>query len=177
MDVTAMERFTALLALLAGAGAIVLAAGRLAAVVVAPVRRLIHAVSSLAGWLAWLVAASATAGSLYFSEVANFAPCRLCWFQRVFMYPMAVVLLVAAIRRDRSVRWYALPLCVIGAAVSLYHYLIEWNPQWEGSACDVSVPCSVPWFREFGFVSLSFMALCGFLAIAALLTIPRTQED
>lgn len=177
MDVTAMERFTALLALAAGAGAVALVAIALAARSTASARRVALTISPASGWLAWLVAAGATAGSLYFSEVANFTPCRLCWFQRVFMYPMAIVLLVAALRRDRGARWYALPLCAIGAAVSLYHYLIEWNPQWEGGACDVGVPCSVVWFREFGFVSLPFMALCGFVAIAVLVSLPRMQED
>ena len=59
-------------------------------------------------------------------------PCRLCWFQRIAMYPLAVILLVAAIRRDRGVRWYAIPLAALGACVSIYHYLVEWHPQLEG---------------------------------------------
>ena len=108
-------------------------------------------------------------GSLYFSEVANYVPCRLCWFQRIAMYPLAVILLVAAIRRDRGVRWYAIPLAGLGACVSIYHYLVEWHPQLEGDACDPTNPCSLVWFREFGFVTLALMALCGFVAIIALL--------
>ena len=75
----------------------------------------VAAIDDAALWLAFLVAATATAGSLYFSEVADYVPCQLCWFQRIAMYPLAVVLLVAAIRRDRSVRWYVGPLAAIGA--------------------------------------------------------------
>ena len=105
-------------------------------------------------WLAFLVAAVATAGSLYFSEVANYVPCRLCWFQRIAMYPLAVILLIAAIRRDRAIRWYAVPLAAVGACVSIYHYLVEWHPRLEGDACDPTNPCSLVWFREFGFVTL-----------------------
>ena len=75
-----------------------------------PLDDAIDAVDDAALWIAFLVAAVAMAGSLYFSEVANYMPCRLCWFQRIAMYPLAVILLVAAIRGDRGVRWYAVPL-------------------------------------------------------------------
>ncbi|MET0579521.1 MAG: disulfide bond formation protein B, partial [Ilumatobacteraceae bacterium] len=133
---------------------------------------LVAAVDDAALWIAFLVAATATAGSLYFSEVADFTPCRLCWFQRIAMYPLSVVLLVAAIRRDRDVRWYVGPLAAIGALVSTYHYLIEWKPSLEGGACGVGPSCADIWFRELGFVTLAFMALCGFVTILALV-IPR----
>jgi disulfide bond formation protein DsbB len=112
-------------------------------------------------------------GSLYFSEVADYVPCTLCWYQRIAMYPLAVVLLVAALRRDRAVRWYVGPIAAIGALISTYHYLVEWFPSLEGEGvCAVSVPCTTPWFRQFGFVTLSFMALCGFAAILVLI-VPR----
>jgi disulfide bond formation protein DsbB len=80
------------------------------------------------------------------------------------------------LRRDLTVRWYAVPLAGIGAAISTYHYLLEWNPQWEGTSCDISAPCSTPYFREFDFVSLAFMALCGFAAILALLLTIRPAQ-
>jgi disulfide bond formation protein DsbB len=126
--------------------------------------------------LAWLVAAGATAGSLYFSEVADFAPCRLCWFQRIAMYPLSAILLIGAIRRDRAVRWYSLPFVVAGMGVSTYHYLIEWKPSLEGGACGIGPPCSGFYFREFGFVTLAFMALCGFVSIGALLFAPGSSS-
>ena len=111
-----MQVFTPLLAL-AAAGARRVRRRRAAAP--RPLRRIddaVDAVDDAALWIAFLVAAVATAGSLYFSEVANYIPCRLCWFQRIAMYPLAVILLVAAIRRDRGVRWYVVPLAASAPA-------------------------------------------------------------
>jgi hypothetical protein len=174
MSVEAMQVFTALLALGAVAIAVVAVAVRLARLE----DTLVVAVGDAALWIAFLIAAAAMAGSLYFSEVADYVPCRLCWFQRIAMYPLAVILLVAAIRRDPDVRWYAIPLAAAGACVSIYHYLVEWHPQLEGDACDPLNPCSLVWFREFGFVTLPLMALCGFVAIIALLaTLPTSRWE
>jgi disulfide bond formation protein DsbB len=129
-----------------------------------------HAIHDAGPWIAFLVAATATVGSLYFSEVADFVPCRLCWFQRIAMYPLSAILLVGAVRRDPGVRWYVLPLAVIGASISAYHYLIEWRPELETGSCSLTGPaCAQIWFRELGFVTLAFMALTGFLTILTLL--------
>jgi disulfide bond formation protein DsbB len=141
--------------------------------------RIGYAISDAGVSLAFIVAATATLGSLYFSEVAEFIPCRLCWFQRIAMYPLSVVLLVGAIRRDEAVRWYAGPLAVIGAIIAGYHTLIEWRPELDTGTCQLSGPsCTATWFREFGFVSLALMSLVGFLAILALLFVrfPATME-
>jgi disulfide bond formation protein DsbB len=141
--------------------------------------RIGSAISDAGVSLAFIVAATATLGSLYFSEVAEFIPCRLCWFQRIAMYPLSVVLLVGAIRRDEAVRWYAGPLAVIGAIIAGYHTLIEWRPELDTGTCQLSGPsCTATWFREFGFVSLALMSLVGFLAILALLFVrfPATME-
>jgi disulfide bond formation protein DsbB len=174
MSLSAAERFFSLLALIAGSGAIAIVVLRLVPAGRPTLARLHD--SSL--WLAWVVAATSMFGSLYFSEVQNLVPCKLCWYQRIAMYSLAVILLVGALRRDRSVRWYAVPLATIGIVISSYHYLIEWYPQLETGSCDIAVPCSVPWFRDLGFVSLSFMALCGFAAVLALLLlIPQTPQS
>ena len=167
LSLLAMERFFALLALLAGGLAIVLVGARLVPVG----HQFVDMIRPFRIALAWLIAAVAMAGSLYFSEHANFVPCKLCWFQRIAMYPLALLLLIAALRRDESIRRYAVPLAVVGGAVSAYHYLIEWHPSLGAGTCDITAPCTVPWFRQFGFVSLAFMALCGFAAIVALLTL------
>jgi disulfide bond formation protein DsbB len=170
VDVEAVQVFTSLLALGAAALAVAVVIGWLVRGRNATLDGLLVAVSDAALWIAFLVAGIAMAGSLYYSEVADFVPCRLCWFQRIAMYPLAVILLVAAIRRDRSVQWYAVPIATAGACVSIYHYLIEWQPDLEvGNACSATgVSCSTIWFREFGFVTLAFMALCGFLAVIVL---------
>ena len=167
VSVVVMERFCAMLAIVAGSGAIALAVAR----IVPAGAALIDALRPLRLWLAWLVAAASMAGSLYFSEAANFTPCKMCWLQRIAMYPLAVLLLIAAVRRDRGFCIYAIALASIGALISAYHYLIEWRPSLGSGACDITAPCTVPWFRQFGFVSLPLMALCGFAAIISLLTI------
>jgi disulfide bond formation protein DsbB len=120
-------------------------------------------------WAAWIVAAVATIGSLVYSEVVHFVPCRLCWFQRIFMYPLAIVLLVGAIRKDLAAKFYALPLALLGLATSIYHYIVEIYPSLEGGSCDPLNPCSARHVEVFGFVSIPFMAGAGFTLIAVLL--------
>lgn len=120
-------------------------------------------------WFAWLVAIVATVGSLIYSEMALFVPCRLCWFQRIAMYPMAVVLLVGAIRKDMAAKFYALPMALIGLAISVWHYLIQTFPSLEGGACDLVNPCSARYVEVFGFISIPFMAGAGFTLISVLL--------
>ncbi len=119
--------------------------------------------------LAWAVASTATLGSLYFSEIADFPPCRLCWYQRIAMYPLSLVLGIAAWRRDPAVRRYAAPLAVIGALVAGYHILVERFPSLEASSCDPLNPCSIIWVERFGYVTIPVMALSGFAFILALL--------
>ncbi len=120
-------------------------------------------------WLAWSVAIVATVGSLIYSEVAHFVPCRLCWFQRIAMYPLSVVLLVGAIRKDLAAKFYALPMALIGLAISIWHYTIQVFPSLEGGACDPLNPCSARYVEVFGFISIPFMAGAGFTLIAVLL--------
>jgi len=167
------ELFFSLLAIVAGVGSLAYLglwiASRFGSVRAADIGR---AVADSAPWLAFVVAATATAGSLYFSEVAHFVPCRLCWFQRVAMYPLSVVLLVGAIRRDPGLRWYVGPIALVGAGVAAYHTLIEWKPELDTGACALFGPsCSDIWFREFGFLTLATMALIGFLTILLLMFI------
>lgn len=167
-----MSFFFALLALAAGTVAAVLLLSRAAGLVPAGRRwweRAGMSVGPQALPLAWLVAAVSTAGSLYYSEVAGLVPCELCWYQRIAMYPLVVVLGIAAWRRDLTVRFYVLPLALIGLAISSYHYWLQLNPGQGADFCTAGVPCSAMLISEFGFISIPFMAGCGFAAIAALL--------
>ena len=122
---------------------------------------------------ALLVAVLALAGSLYFSEVARYEPCTLCWYQRIAMYPLVVVLGVAAWQRDAGVARYVLPLAGIGAAIAAYHYALEWFPALDSGVCSASTPCSVVWFRELGFISIPYLALSAFALIGALVWVGR----
>jgi Disulfide bond formation protein DsbB len=174
VDVATMSRFFALLAFVAGAGAIVVTASALARR--GPLVELRAALAPLALPLAWLVAAVCMAGSLYFSEVAHFVPCRLCWYQRIAMYPLVLLLGIAVLRRDRAIRLYAIPLASIGAAISIYHVQLERFPD-QATFCSLEAPCTIPPVEQFGFVTLAVMALCGFAAIIALLAIARPPRQ
>ncbi len=129
-------------------------------------------------WLPFAIATVATAGSLYLSEVADFVPCRLCWIQRGFMYPLVPILGVSAALRFVRIRWFAIPWALGGAMVSTWHIMIERNPSLEGStSCDPTNPCSLIWVKELGYLTIPTMALSGFLAIVTLLALlPSTHE-
>lgn len=110
----------------------------------------------------------ATAGSLWMSEVAGYTPCVLCWYQRIAMYPLPLLAGIAAWRGDRDgARWTVVPLATVGAAVSVWHLLVERVPSLAGP-CDPAAPCAVRWVEEFGFLTLPGMALTAFLAAIAL---------
>jgi Disulfide bond formation protein DsbB len=116
-------------------------------------------------WLAWLVAVVTTLGSLYFSEIAHFTPCKLCWYQRIAIYPLSLTLLVAALRRDRRVGWYVIPVATVGAALAAYHTQLQAFPRQHSGFCTTTEPCTVRYVWEFGFVSLPFMALSAFVFV------------
>lgn len=129
--------------------------------------------ASVALPVAFLVATTATAGSLYYSEVAHYTPCELCWYQRIAMYPLSLMLLIAVVRRDLDVSRYVVPQAVAGAVIATYHYQLQLFPD-QGSTCDSANPCTFQWVDKFGFVSIPFMALAGFLAITALMITARS---
>lgn len=118
-------------------------------------------------WMAFAVALTATLGSLYFSEIAGLPPCEFCWFQRICMYPLAVVLLIGLVKRDEGAWQYAVALAAIGLLFSLYHYQLELFPE-QKTFCTSAVPCSARLVNEFGFISLAFMAGAGFTSVLAL---------
>lgn len=124
---------------------------------------------------AWGVALLAAAGSLYFSESANYIPCTLCWYQRIAMYPLVLILGIAIIRRDTSVRIYAIPLAAVGAVISTYHWILERFPELDYGACSSGIPCTQKWFEEFGFITLPFLALVAFLLIITFLLVPALR--
>jgi disulfide bond formation protein DsbB len=196
VTVDTVSLFLALLAVvaeLATATAVVLAVGGRFS---PAVRRLRHqavdAVAPSALALAAVVAAVCTAGSLYFSEVAHFPPCHLCWLQRFCMYPLVPILGVAAFfggsrrryrgdtprppgRQASRVRPYAAALAAIGACISTYHVALERHPEWESSVCDPKNPCTLIWVKRLGYLTIPTMALSGFALIITLLVISREE--
>ncbi|MFL5894148.1 MAG: disulfide bond formation protein B [Thermoleophilaceae bacterium] len=143
-------------------------------------RLLAEARDSLLGgelWAAWGVALVATAGSLFYSEYSQFIPCRLCWFQRIGMYPLVAILLIAALRRDvRGGALYALPLPIFGAIVAIYHVYIEYHPEAETAGCKIGAPCSTKWVDKLGYVTIPSLALTAFAAIITLLLMALSRS-
>lgn len=131
--------------------------------------RLLRAVAGSELWLAFGTVTVATLGSLYLSEIVHLVPCKLCWFQRVFMYPLVPILGMAAWLRDLEIRRYAYPLLATGSAIASYHYLIQRVPSLEGGTCDVFAPCSAAYIWQWGFVSIPYMALSAFALVTILI--------
>lgn len=169
--------FLALLAVLAQ-----LAVASAAAVAVASRRALRAVREAMTGVglpFAAAVAVIATTGSLYFSEVAHFVPCTLCWWQRGFMYPLVALLGVAAVwpRARRPLWWLGLGMAAAGAVVAAYHVVIEIWPSVEVTSCSTTGLCQVRWVEELGYVTIPVMSLSAFLLVLTLLLIdPRRSS-
>jgi len=125
---------------------------------------------------AWLVALLAMSGSLYLSDVVGLVPCLLCWYQRIAMYPLVLVLGVGLLKGDAGVWRYALALPVVGGVISAYHVVLQYRPTLDLISCTTGVPCSARYLAVFGFVSIPVMAGSAFLLIAALLLLLRVLE-
>ena len=130
--------------------------------------------------VAAIVAVAATAGSLWFSESAGFVPCELCWYQRIAMYPLALVLPMATIRRETTIRPYVNVVAALGAVVSAYHVTIQQFPD-QSSVCDASNPCSAAWVEALGWMTIPQMAGLSFVLIIGLLALasppPRSESS
>lgn len=125
--------------------------------------------------LALVIATVTTAGSLYYSNIAGFTPCTLCWYQRIALYPQVVILAVATLRKDLKVWTTAVPIAGIGILLSVWHIALERSSGMAGS-CDVSNPCAVKWVEEFGFLTIPTMALAAGASIAALTLLASRAE-
>lgn len=128
--------------------------------------------------LAWLQAIVATAGSLYFSEVLKLAPCILCWYQRIAMYPLVVILTVGIALRDARMRLYALPLGLIGLGIAIYHNLLYYGVLPESIApCTAGVSCTTRQIEWLGFVTIPLLALVAFSVISLALLLHTPAGD
>ncbi|MEK3882927.1 disulfide oxidoreductase [Paenibacillus sp. PL2-23] len=127
-------------------------------------------------YFAWLVAVIATLGSLYFSEIKGFIPCSLCWYQRILMYPLSIILGIAAFYDEHAIRKYVLPLSVLGMLVSAFHYMEQKVPGFASiKLCSQGVPCSGMYINWLGFITIPFLAFTGFTLITLLLLVFRKR--
>lgn len=117
-------------------------------------------------FIAWAVAVIALLGSLFFSEIRQYEPCTLCWYQRIFMYPLVLLLGIGYVKRDDNIALYSLFFSGIGGALSLYHYSIQKIPFFADRAIECGrIPCTAQYINWFGFISIPFLALVAFIII------------
>ncbi len=128
----------------------------------------------------WVVALSATMGSLYFSEIRGYEPCELCWIQRIFMYPLVLIIGIAYLQRNARIAMTTAVLAIIGGAISLYHYGIQKVDFLSDSAPACGrVSCTGEYINLFGFMTIPFLALTAFalIAISSLLVLKALKEE
>lgn len=127
---------------------------------------------------AWVIAAGATLGALFFGEIMQLPPCLLCWYQRIFMFPLAIILPLGLAPFDRRIVRYALPLAVIGWGIAVFHQLLVagWVPR-DFEPCARGVPCSKTVIELFGFLTIPWLSIAAFSAIIGLLLLAHFRRD
>ncbi|KOP81566.1 disulfide oxidoreductase [Cytobacillus solani] len=119
-------------------------------------------------WLfvSWAASVLAMFGSLYFSEIRQYEPCTLCWYQRILMYPMVIILGIAVVKKDFRISIYTMVLSAIGGCISLYHYSIQKISFLADHAASCGrVPCTGQYINWLGFITIPFLALIAFIII------------
>lgn len=133
--------------------------------------------NNLLPYLAWTIALLAMVGSLFFSEVMELPPCVLCWYQRIASYPLVLIIGVGIILRDPRMKIYALPLCLAGLAVAIYHNLLYYGFIPESiTPCTEGVPCNAVQIEWLGFITIPLMGLGAFVSLALCLLLYKPEE-
>lgn len=128
--------------------------------------------------MAWIIALFSIAGSLFFSEVMHLPPCILCWYQRIAMYPLILIIGTGILVRDGRVKLYALPLCVAGLVVAVYHNLIYYGFIPESiTPCSEGVPCNAVQIEWLDFITIPLLGLAAFVSIALCLLLYKQEEQ
>ena len=125
-------------------------------------------------YIAWITAVVSMVGSLYFSEVLGLVPCSLCWYIRILMYPLVLIIGLGIIKKDRHFYDYALPLSVIGGAIALYQNLLYYNLISEQlTPCTFGISCVTRYISLLGFIDIPLLALFASIIITATLLIHK----
>lgn len=122
--------------------------------------------------LGFIVAATATFGSLFLSEIAQFIPCELCWYQRICMYPQTLIFGVALFTNDTKIRKYLIPLSIIGAIIAIYHFFLQMFPLLLPCS-DRTANCALVQFKYYGYVTIPMMALTAFVMLILIMVARR----
>lgn len=129
-------------------------------------------------YVAWVIALVATVGSLFFSEVMELPPCLLCWYQRIAMYPLVLMIACGIIMRDQRMRYYALPVCLGGLIISIYHNLLYYGIVPESmTPCSKGISCTSRQIEWLGFITIPLMALAAFVGITVCLLFSKPQQE
>ncbi len=129
-------------------------------------------------YLAWLQSVSATLGSLFYSEIMHYNPCVLCWYQRILMYPLVILIAVGILRKDAKLDLYVLPLSIIGMLISFYHVLLQKGFLPESVApCAIGASCTVKYVGYFGFITIPVMSFAAFSLITLCLYLYRKAKE
>lgn len=114
----------------------------------------------------FIISMIAMLGSLFYSEIASYTPCEMCWYQRILMYPQTLLFLIAMVKKDHGITKYILWLCGLGALVAAYHYLLQLGlAPAPCSAVGISTSCSQRFVLQFGYITIPMMAFSAFLFI------------
>lgn len=133
---------------------------------------------SILAYLAWVIALVGSVGSIFFSEVMQLPPCILCWYQRIAMYPLVVIIAVGIIMRDSRLKNYALPFCIIGLAIAIYHNLVYYGIIPESiTPCTTGVPCNVKQLEWLGFITIPLMAVGGFVSLTLCMLFYKPEQQ
>lgn len=139
------------------------------------IKQIIQFFSQNALAFAFLVATAATIGSLFFSEIAHFPPCKLCWYQRIFMYPQVLILGIAAYKNDFGVKKYIIPLSIMGLIIALYQYALQMAP-FPLPCTDEIASCAAKQFAIFSYITIPLMSATAFAAIIVLFLFGRKEK-
>ncbi len=111
-------------------------------------------------YLSWLIALAALVGSLYFSEIRHLAPCTLCWYQRIALYPLVALIAVGLLKKDKNLPYYVLPLSLASLAVGLFHILLQYGIIPETAApCTQGISCATIQVTYFGFITIPLLSV------------------
>ena len=129
-------------------------------------------------YIAWGIALSSLVGSLFFSEVMSLPPCVLCWYQRIAMYPLVLIIGMGIYMRDARMKIYALPLSIAGLLIAVYHNLIYYGFVPESiTPCSEGVPCNAVQIEMLGFITIPLMGLAAFAGLTLCLLLYKQEES
>ncbi len=132
--------------------------------------------NDLLPYAGWLIALASMAGSLFFSEVMELPPCVLCWYQRIAIYPLVVIIAIGIVARDGRFKLYSLPLAIIGLAIAVYHNLLYYGFIPESiTPCTEGVPCNARQIELLGFITIPLMGLAAFVLLVLCLLFYRPE--